>query len=260
MFKKSLLLFLLFLAFSCQNEAKKQSKEAQPKKLDFDTEKVIKKSGEGCLEDSFACTKIELKIPVADGPKKISENINTKLQHKIIGLFNFPDDSITVSSMEELAQSFITNYQKNRVKFNEEIPWNAYVNGRIFHQSEQLISVEIESEIFTGGAHGYASKTYLNFDPETGKLYSKRALFADGFKNYAEEKFREKQQIPISDNINSTGFWFENDVFELPQNIGISQDSVILVYNPYEIASFSDGEFVISLPREEVQQYLKFEK
>ena len=113
------------------------------------------------------------------------------------------------------------------------------------------------SVIFTGGAHGYGSTSFFNFDPGTGETYEHRDLFTADFVRFAESSFRDRYDIPEGDPINSTGFWFENDTFHLPINIGITKEKVILIYNSYEIASYADGDFRFEFPLEEVAAFLK---
>ena len=115
----------------------------------------------------------------------------------------------------------------------------------------------MNSEIFMGGAHGYRGLSFLNFDPGTGEVYSHQDIFTPEFKDLVEKKFREEQSIPPEANINSTGFWFEDESFHLPSNIGFENNKVLLVYNAYEIAAYSAGDIYIEIPKEEIESYLK---
>ncbi len=60
------------------------------------------------------------------------------------------------------------------------------------------------------------------------------------------------------ESINSTGFWFENDRFYLPESIGLSKTNLLLVYNQYEIASYAGGPVALKIPLEELKEYLNF--
>lgn len=100
---------------------------------------------------------------------------------------------------------------------------------------------------------------FLNFDPTTGKQYSQEELFTPEFTDFIEDIFRKEQNIPAEENINSTGFWFENDTFHLPENIGFEEEKVILIYNSYEIAPYAAGDIYMEIPIEEVRPFLQIQ-
>ena len=64
-------------------------------------------------------------------------------------------------------------------------------------------------------------------------------------------------EIPADSSINATGFWFEDDTFYLPETIGFQDSSIIILYNPYDIASYADGTIEIIIPLEDVESHLK---
>jgi len=78
----------------------------------------------------------------------------------------------------------------------------------------------------------------------------------EGFESYAETAFRKKYEIPADVNINNTGFWFEDDKFHLPETVGFTADSLLLLYNPYEIASYAAGAVTLNIPLEEVSTFI----
>ena len=244
---------LLVLVSACKSD--KKEPEAL---LFFENETLTKSEGEACEKPENQCTVISLDYPVATGPEEVAARINKTLENYIIEIVSSVEDTTTIS-LEELADDFIADYRSTSSDFPEEPTWEAYVTGRISYESENLISIGINSEIFRGGAHGYRALSFLNFNPETGAQYSHEDLFTPEFKDRAEKAFRQDQELPEEDNINSTGFWFENDTFQLPQNIGFDEENVILIYNAYEVAPYAAGNIHIEIPKEEVETYLKVE-
>lgn len=254
MSRKYLQLFLLIIIFtSCKNEPK--GKEIS---LDFDPVTVIKKSGEGCLTDEFNCSIISLDLPIAKGPEEVAEKINSRIREHVFSLAN-SEDPYEALTYEEFAKEFIANKQRIEAEFGETVPWRAIVTGSVISERENLTSIAVVSEIFTGGAHGYGSTSFFNFDPDTGASYEHSDIFTDDFSGFAENAFRERFDIPQGEPINSTGFWFEDEAFHLPINIGIDEEKVILIYNSYEVASYAEGDFRLEFPLEDVEPYLKLE-
>ncbi len=226
--------------------------------LKFNDISIEKVSEINCKSEEENCTFISLKVPLAEGDDERSKLINSQITQHIIQLVDYQDQE-NLESLENLAQQFIQDYETTSTEFPEfYIPWEAYVESEITHDTEELISIQFELSLFTGGAHGYTSTTYLNFDPETGNLLSSKDLFSDKFKDFAEKRFRTKNEIPTTEDINSTGFYFENDTFQLPQNIGFKKNKVILRYNAYEIASYADGNIQMEFTLEELKPFANF--
>ena len=127
------------------------------------------------------------------------------------------------------------------------------------NNSQEIISFEMRQYQYTGGAHGYGSSFFMNIDPKTGEELTTSLIFKEvkAFRDFAEKKFREEYEIASSASINSKGFWFENDTFNLPQEIGFTDDRVIILYNQYDIASYADGPIELEIPLEEISPFLK---
>jgi hypothetical protein len=252
MTRRILQILMIVLLFSaCQDE-----KKPAEIPLRFEKQSIVKKAGENCETAEYDCTVISLEVLKAKGPQEISEKINNTLEDHVISTISSEEDP-NIRTLEELTHSFISDYKKAVQSFSSEPPWEAYLNQSLYHQDEQLLSIGITAEIFSGGAHGYKSLSFLNFDPQTGEQLSWKDIFTPEFKNYAEQLFRKEYDIPTEENINSTGFWFENEAFHLPANIGFTEEEVILVYNSYEIAPYADGDFYLEIPMEEVRPFLK---
>lgn len=247
------ILLILCIFSSCQNE----KKSSEPP-LRFKKENLTKKAGQHCDSADYDCTIIALETVKAYGPKEISQKINSKLETEVISLVA-ADDNAGIENLEELTETFISDYLKASKSFSEEPPWEAYVNESVYRKTDHLVCIGITAEIFSGGAHGYKTLTFLNFDPKTGKLFSWNAIFKDKFRDFAEKKFRSEYNISAQENINSTGFWFKDDTFHLPSNIGFSEENVILAYNIYEIAPYAEGDFYLEIPLEEARPFLKIE-
>ncbi|MDT0538480.1 DUF3298 and DUF4163 domain-containing protein [Croceitalea sp. P059] len=237
-----LLIFLLVLNLCCETESK----------LTFEN---LQLENEKC----DACPEIKIEIPHALDETRIAETINIALKEEIVNALKF-EDSLDVNTIDGAMKSFTNSYQELRRKFNDEtVGWEAEFNGEIIFENDRLISILLNSYSFTGGAHGYGATTLLNFDKQKGLELENHELFHDfeGFIAFTENNFRIKQNVPTETNINSTGFMFTNDTFQLPENIGFTENGIQLIYNQYEIASYADGPIELVLPFNEVNSFLK---
>ncbi|MBO0330724.1 DUF3298 and DUF4163 domain-containing protein [[Muricauda] lutisoli] len=239
--KKYLGSLLILSLLACQTESK----------LTFEP---IQLQGEIC-ED---CPKIEVNIPNALEDSPVSEAINRSLNEEIISILSFTEDK-NIDSAEKALQSFTESYKEVKTKFPDEVPWETTIDAEVIYEDHNIITIMLNSYSFTGGAHGYASTSYLNFDKKQGEELENWELFGDmdGFEDFAETKFRIQEKIPQDANINATGFMFEGDSFHLSNNIGYTTDGLKLIYNQYEVASYADGPIELVLPYNEINLYLK---
>lgn len=202
--------------------------------------------------------KISISVPVAKGGNTLDRSINTAMREEVTSLLNF-DDGMNASSIEEAMEGFKLGYLEIKNEFPEEnTPWTAEIKGEKSFEGLDVLTIKMQSYLFTGGAHGYGETRLLNFDKTSGKELNNAELFKDmeSFASFAEAKFREKEKIPADRPINSTGFMFEDNLFKLPENIGFSQKGLVLLYNPYEIASYADGIISLEIPYADCKDYL----
>ncbi|MCP9199146.1 DUF3298 and DUF4163 domain-containing protein [Gramella sp. GC03-9] len=256
--KFGILLGLVSLFIACADDPKEKDQKEPDESLQF-TSKNIEKSLENCLPEDGECTFISLNFPLAEGTGFPSVRINRQIVQFLNNTIDYQEDG-GILSPDELADNFIANYRETAQEFPEyELPWEATILGKVVYWDDEIISLRFKTNMFTGGAHGYESTNFLNFDPESGNSLKTEDLFTAEFIDFVEQDFRKKNKIPENSNINSTGMFFENDSFHLPQNIGITQDQVILHYNAYEIAPYSSGNFTLIYPHKELEKYLKLD-
>ncbi len=207
-----------------------------------------------------SCPKIEIDIPNALDESPVGRRINSTLKEELIYILKF-EETQEVTSIEQAMSSFTESYQELQNKFPDEtVGWEATIQGNITYEDARLISIKLNSYNFTGGAHGYGSTVFLNFDKKKGVELENHQLFKDlgEFQNVAEKQLRQQENIPQNANINSTGFMFDGDSFHLPDNIGYTENGIQLVYNQYEVASYADGPIILTIPFEKSNHNLRY--
>lgn len=241
------LVFLFLILTSCNKE------------LSFENETFEKKSTIPCKTD---CPIITIDIPIAKNIPIVADSINKKIFSVIKEIVYFGENPLKSNDYNALATSFIDSYEEMHKKFpNETFGWQGKIKGNLEFESGQIINIKIDHYTFTGGAHGYQGYRSLLFNPKTGKTILAHQIFKNEkeFKAFAEKAFREKYKIPAKANINATGLMFENDKFQLPQNIFYTEEGLLLYYNSYEAASYADGPKELLFPYDEVNQYLLYQ-
>ena len=222
--------------------------------LSFENVKLASKTCEHC-------PLVEINIPKATKKDKISATINSSLEEEIIAELTF-DEQEVVTDIESAIISFTEGYANIQKMYPEEMtPWEAKIKAGITYEDSHMITIEIDTYLFTGGAHGYAATRFINFNKNKGVEIEARELFnnTEAFVRFAENKFRQQEKIAENKSINSTGYMFERDAFYLPENIGFTEGGIKLLYNQYEVASYADGPIELVLPYSEVKKYLSGE-
>ena len=237
-------LFFLLLFTGCQEEKST---------LEFAEKTYTTADLPACKDD--ICPKIDIKLLRAEGKSALVDTINNAVEKEIAaGLIISPDDQDKIKTIDQGITNFIDEFRTANAEFpdspaSQEYEFNS--NSTVSEETENLLSLKMETYSYWGGAHGYASTSYLNFDKKNStELTIEKLIKEKGkFKDMAEERFREQQGIPPKGNINETGYFFENDTFSLPQNIGFEDDELVLIYNPYEVAAYAEGQIILKIPK-----------
>ncbi|MGB3773857.1 MAG: DUF3298 domain-containing protein [Leeuwenhoekiella sp.] len=213
-----------------------------------------------CKDDT--CPQIAISILEAEGNSSIAKNFNKAIDEKIAAILIItPDDETRIKTIDQGISNFIETYRSANADFPEESSNEGYEftsMSSIGFENDYLLSVKIETYSYWGGAHGYSSISYLNFDKKSGLELENDKLIKDSskFKELAEQAFRKEKNIAPDANINENGYFFEDDTFSLPANIGFEGDDLILIYNPYEIAAYAEGQIKITIPKAEAAPFL----
>ncbi|SFC94048.1 DUF3298 and DUF4163 domain-containing protein [Algibacter pectinivorans] len=217
-----------------------------------------KKEVETIYTDTNFTTKnntiVEINIPQASGNETIANQINSEINKAIISALHlgYPDE-ITSTSIEESIASFTEEFKAFKNDFPETgEQWEAQIDGEVIYQSPELTTIAITSYINTGGAHGNLSISFLNFNSETGQPLKNNDLFTnmEGFKTLSKSYFTT---ATIDKSL-----LLDIESFKLPQNIGYSEDGIILLYNTYEIAPYSSGIIEFAVPFKAAAPFLVF--
>lgn len=210
-------------------------------------------------ENEIDAPLVVVNVPNALKDTKLAVAINTSIKEEILALLIFEENS-PIHTINEAANSFKKEFFAVKEKFpGHAARWEVKVNGAVLFENDKLVTIALESYVFTGGAHGYLSTTFLNFDKVKGRQLKKEELFSDmkAFERLAELRFRTQEEIPEDVPINDTGFMFEEEEYRLPLNIGYTKNGIKLLYNAYEVASYADGQIEFSIPYTEANSLLK---
>jgi hypothetical protein len=263
MYKNVLSLLVIFLiSISCRDEksdASVKQVKGDTEALSFYDEGLLPKDFEACKAEK--CPKIRVNYLKFREDREAAKEMNRYNEKNLIKIFNNTEVASEAENVKAAVDEFIQDFQNFKKDFPEsQAEYEVEISQSVLSQTKKLLVLETNFYLFTGGAHGYGATRYANFDMASGELLYKNDLFSDldAFRNFAEKEFRKKYEIPEGENINSKGFFFEKDSFALPENIAVTKNRVILVYNQYESASYAEGELKLSFPKNKVSEWLNY--
>lgn len=235
----SLLFLYLTLFFSCSNETKTVSFENNSYENHYEAD-------------------ISVSIDEAIGNSEVSKIINFKIKEAIISTLS---DVTKKTSLESVLKDFNNEF----IEFKKQFPeashpaWELHIETEKVYQSEEIITLSINTYEFKGGAHGNDKIKFLNLNANTGEVYKLSDIInnSDGFKALAKDHFLKS--IDADKENNQIEDYFFGKPFQLPENIGFSDDGLVFLYNVYEVASYDQGYTEFVIPFNAVESYLKVE-
>jgi hypothetical protein len=236
-----IVLFSFFL-FSCSNTKQAKFEDVAFHKTIGDCENEI-------------CVNIELEYLKMEGNSETAQNFN-----HLIEQFIFRKMTIADANKELTPDEYVGDVIEEFESFKTEFPdastggYEQTTNCKLTWSDEKLISVELLTSVYSGGAHPSYLDEFLNVDPKTGNAIDILGFITDKetFKAFVESKLRVK--LGMGENDKWEDFTFI-DKFTLPENIGMTENGLRLVYNEYEILPYSDGKTEILITNDELKDF-----
>lgn len=232
--KKILFLFLPILVSSC----------VQEKLFEFNETAIDK-------DDPVTIQVIYSKI---NNDSDVSTKINNTIESTLAQQIAFFEEDTEDLSLEDAISQFEDRFVSFKNDFEDNAaPWEVIINSEVVFQSIYVITIAVDSYSFTGGAHGNSVITLLNFDPETGNLYTQDEIFkkSSDLDVLVEKYFKKESASKNNDEV-----YFFGEDFRLPENVGFNEEGIIFLYNTYEIASYAQGITEFTIPYAEIYNYL----
>jgi hypothetical protein len=239
-----IILFSIFL-FSCSNTEHTKFEDVSFQKTIGDCENEI-------------CINIELEYIKMEGNSEVAQNFNHLIEQFIFHKMATSDDANKLTP-DEYVQDIIKEFKSFKTEFPDASTggYEQTTNCELTWSDDKLISVELLTSLYSGGAHPSYLDEFLNVDPKTGNAIDILGFITDKetFKAFVESKLREK--LGMGENDKWEDFTF-NDEFILPENMGMTENGLRLIYNEYEILPYSDGKTEILITREELKAFSSF--
>ena len=246
----SLTVSLFFLLPACEMLPKKEEIN-ESKKLEVQQIMTSEKFGDECDSPESSCFEVELSYPEINSQ---ADSVIEILKDSISRLFlSSPFDNKSYSSTEELNGDL----EKMYAEFKEDFPevkaeWFLDRKIELVGQYKDVLTISFFESSFMGGAHPNAMLFYKNYSLKSGKILRLEDLINNDqlqlLTEYAEKEFKNVRGIDAKSNFADEGYWFPNNNFSLNDNFFINEEGITFYFNSYEIAPYSYGETVITIP------------
>mgnify|MGYP000967492715 CR=1 FL=1 len=222
------------------------------------TDSVVFKKG--CYAADSSCLYISFHFPVID--RDTDGQLSMLLNADFLQMVGDSAQQTTVGTIKDHLDMIARQYDSSFVDYNGAFPggaintWYLKVRYNVLLNDGKVLSIQYLSNDYMGGAHGTYHYHYLNLDLKKPRPLAISDMVTDLgiFSERAEEAFRHHFKIPEGKSLDN--FWFPNGKFILPSEYGFSPDGIILHYNVYEIAPYSEGDIKVLVPYSSIKDIL----
>lgn len=168
----------------------------------------------------------------------------------------------TTKTPEDIADGLENEYTRISEEMPDyNLPWQYKSDFEVYLNQNGLFATRLINYSFTGGAHPTSFLYYYTFDKDNGKLLTLKDLFEPKRYNQllrmAEAELRDSRGIDSTQTLEDAGFWFEEGRFALNDNYKYTDKGLEIVFNPYEVAPFSEGEIVLMFPYSSIEPMIR---
>jgi hypothetical protein len=160
------------------------------------------------------------------------------------------------ASLKELFDSSV-----NSKLSDAPIQWQLERLATVAYADDELITFDICSRGYVGGAHGFDERWLLSFKSIDGAqqqledLVEKRSISV--LATIVDAELRRGRGIPSTQSLQDAGF-FVTAQSSLPlSNLGLVKEGLLIRFNPYDIAPYAMGPTEIVVPHSALKPLLK---
>jgi len=228
----------------------------------------------------YRIIEIEERIPLIDNDP---DSINYHIELYFTELTDYPDKNALKRAKKELNKQFFEiekkefsldpvvnfksmlidltqNYRKEGIELKKEYKDMSYMLNyeliklsKIVCNKNDILIIELETYVYSGGAHGLGNKSYLHFNMKTGNAFDLKTVFIKDF----ESELNNTLLARCNEKKDDEDFMiFEEASPQANENFYFDDKNFYFVYNPYEVAPYSAGYIIIDIPLETIGKWI----
>jgi len=166
---------------------------------------------------------------------------------------------------KKIADAYLSDYQKDIAGQQKSGPdrgfsaWMNYTNNSqqsLVYNDKGFVVIDFLADAYTGGAHGNYSSLMFCLDVQNKKqmiLSDVIKVDSTALQSLLEKNLRKLYNIKAQDKISTVLF---DDFLKPNTNFYFNKNGLAFMYNPYEVASYAQGQIVVFVPFTELKPYL----
>ncbi|QPH40673.1 RsiV family protein [Pedobacter endophyticus] len=226
----------------------------------------------GRYQDSVKAEEKNQKSPVAEisvtylQPKENNANaswLDSELK-RIAGLDSVNGDR--KAGFANISSAYFADYKSQIADQQKDGPdrgfmqWMNYTNNSaqsLAYNDNGYVVIDYFVDAYTGGAHGNYASTMYCLDVKNKRRMALRDVVeidSNTLQRILEKNLRKNYHIKSGDPISTVLF---DDFIKPNDNFYFNSFGLAFMYNPYEVASYAQGQIVVFIPYADLKGYLK---
>lgn len=134
------------------------------------------------------------------------------------------------------------------------------IEASVKRGDESIVVVQLDSYIFTGGAHGISTTQYINWLPKTDRLLSLETMLMPNKMKAFQSALRKQYDAWLKENrdaIKDPSAYKKKWPFVESDNAAILNEGIAITYDPYTIAPYYFGRPTLVVPYKDLKGILR---
>ncbi len=214
---------------------------------------------------SPACD-MNINLTYANRDDSIAEAINREIVNAAFKYEGLSPETAVDSFMSQYTNEYTTEllpyYNEDKESRTAGMDWYDYyynLDSKAEKGKEGIWNYTIVVSSYEGGAHGNTTCTYLNFYEENGKVVTLDELFFPGYESGLSDILLEalmgKVEVSSLEELQDKGYLMWTSMYP-SKNFLLKEDSIVFLYNAYEIAPYILGVTELTIPYKELSNLL----
>ena len=163
------------------------------------------------------------------------------------------------STAEEAASSFIGEFDRFYASDPYPRVWTSESHAKVYRITPSYLGLSVFASSYTGGAHGNYAMVYKHYDLQANKQLQLNDIVPLSYQNeltaVGERYFRIQENLTVNQSLDD-GYFFDDGRFNLPDNFALEPDSMLFLYNIYEIKPYVNGQTELRIPYTDIDRLL----
>lgn len=253
------------MAVSCVGNSGESSSTADVR--DFDVNLTVK-SAEKYYETVIDGNNVYVDVSTSvQWPEKLGNYDITPLQDTIMH-YAFPPETVTAGNINKTIAAYTADTSflgaDTKCVTVDSLPGGADaapffydVTATLIEVNEQMVTYQVSTFTYTGGAHPYNASRPFTFDLARGRVLTAENMFISGTENEVLSIVQNglARQLGIDPSqLENAGVFISQ--FTTPGQPYINNDVIVFHFNPYDIAPYSMGNIDVAVYPYELNEYL----